>query len=208
MSTLFILYTVVNKLNNNEIWKDYTGEIEAFHGLIRVSNMGRIYKIGTNTSKNNSKILSCTKSSQGYIRMHVSIDGKIYNKPVHRLVAETFCSNPDNKLFVDHINAIRADNRASNLRWVTSSENNSNPHYIEKLSRRKKEELAKHNYLADVLKKPVKITNIDGKTLYFDEIKDVNEYFNTKDNLGRIIRKGTYVTSSKSKLKGWKIELV
>lgn len=105
----------IEKLSG-EIWKKYTGEITEFHGLIYVSNKGRIFKKGTNTSKNNSKILKNTKTNNGYMKIRVSIDGKIFNKAVHRLVAETFLEKVEGKNFVDHINAIRDDNNAANLR--------------------------------------------------------------------------------------------
>lgn len=59
----------------------------------------------------------------GYRR--VCIKGKLYL--VHRLVAETFIPNPDNKLFVDHIkHDEKSNNDESNLRWVTALENNYN----------------------------------------------------------------------------------
>lgn len=45
---------------------------------------------------------------------------------VHRLIAETFIPNPDNKPTVDHINRIRDDNRVENLRWATMSEQQDN----------------------------------------------------------------------------------
>ena len=47
---------------------------------------------------------------------------------VHRAVAELFIDNPDNKKYVDHIDANTHNNRVDNLRWVTASENNQNSH--------------------------------------------------------------------------------
>ena len=46
---------------------------------------------------------------------------------IHRLVAEAFIPNPENKLCVDHINGNRADSRIENLRWVSHKENCNNP---------------------------------------------------------------------------------
>jgi len=45
---------------------------------------------------------------------------------IHTLVARHFIPNPSNKPQIDHINNIRSDNRVSNLRWATRSENNAN----------------------------------------------------------------------------------
>lgn len=69
------------------------------------------------------KWLSVYTRSNGY--QTVSL-GRKNNKYIHRLVAEAFIPNPENKPEVDHINRIRNDNNIENLRWVTKKENDQN----------------------------------------------------------------------------------
>ena len=61
---------------------------------------------------------------------------KLNNKSnlIHRLIANAFIPNPDNKPFIDHIDNNRANNSINNLRWATPSENN----YNQKLGKRNK----------------------------------------------------------------------
>ena len=65
-------------------------------------------------------------NNRGYYHINLSNDNKRKLFLIHRLIALTFIPNPDNKLFVDHINRDRADNRIENLRWATRSENQRN----------------------------------------------------------------------------------
>ena len=58
-------------------------------------------------------------NSSGY--RVINYDRKTWR--VHRMIAETFVPNPENKSEVNHINGNKADNRADNLEWCTSSEN-------------------------------------------------------------------------------------
>jgi hypothetical protein len=83
-------------------------EISNF-GNVKNNKTGRILKPGIN--------------SHGYKNVTLYIDGKYFQKKIHKLVAEHFIVNPHNKNNVDHINNNKLDNNVINLRWVTSKEN-------------------------------------------------------------------------------------
>ena len=78
--------------------------------------------INTNTGKEMKNVMT----SIGYYIISLSKNNKKKTFSLHRLVAETFIPNPDNKPCVDHINRDTKDNRIENLRWATISENSRN----------------------------------------------------------------------------------
>lgn len=108
----------------NEIWKRITG-----YSLYEISNMGRI-KTFNHYGKGKTAIMKPALDKAGYYRTMLKrdLDGKIHTVKVHRLVAITFIPNPENKPQVNHINSKPADNRLSNLEWVTRSENMIHAH--------------------------------------------------------------------------------
>ena len=64
---------------------------------------------------------------KGYLCVCLYNFGVKCNIYIHRLVAETYIENPQNKPCIDHVDGNRYNNHISNLRWVTHLENNNNP---------------------------------------------------------------------------------
>ena len=112
---------------NTEIWKD----IKGYEGYYQVSNLGRIRSLdrwGKGIKKfYKGKIISQSKHPTGYMMVSLCKDASARTFKVHRLIAEAFIPNPENKPCIDHINTIRDDNRIENLRWCTHKENVNNP---------------------------------------------------------------------------------
>lgn len=106
---------------NNEIWKNIEG-----YPNYQVSNMGRVKSLNYNHTKK-EKILKPHNTGNGYLMVQLFNNDTYKCKLIHRLVAETFISNPENKPCVDHINTDKTDNKVENLRWVTHKENSNNP---------------------------------------------------------------------------------
>lgn len=98
----------------NEIWKP----IEE-NDLYSVSNLGRIRNNQTQHVRDFQNQRDINRYAVFCFKKH----GKRINKKVHRLVADAFIPNIDNKPEINHISGDKFDNCVENLEWCTHSEN-------------------------------------------------------------------------------------
>jgi hypothetical protein len=97
-----------------EIWKDIKGHKDKY----QASSLGRI-RLKAPNSYGIHFIVAQSHNGRGYLKCHLN---RLTFK-THRIIAETFIYNPNNKPQVNHINNDRMDNRVCNLEWVTIMEN-------------------------------------------------------------------------------------
>lgn len=141
--------------------------------------------------------------SNWYLTVDLYSNNKSVKVTIHRLLAETFLPNPDNKPCVDHKDGNRQNNSLSNLRWATFSDNNSRfetvgvrsekikvTHYKEKRNKRG----GGHLEWLDV-----------DCILYFDRIIDVANHFGvTQGNITPLLKSGEI--GRRGKMRGYKFE--
>ena len=85
-----------------------------------ISNLGNVRNDKSN------RILKQFINPNGYKVVIIYKDGIKQNFKLHRLIANAFLLNPDNKNCVDHIDQDKLNNSISNLRFATKSENCQN----------------------------------------------------------------------------------
>lgn len=114
-----------------EVWKD----IKGYEGRYQISSLGRVKSLPKKMGRGvgyttNTRLLKHAVNRNGYCILNLCKGGKVTFKQVHRLVAEAFIPNTENREQVNHINGIKTDNRAENLEWCTNGENQAHRHKV------------------------------------------------------------------------------
>jgi len=113
-----------------EVWKD----IQGYEGYYQISNLGSVKslerKLPHNKFKNvicnyKERIMKQNNDTKGYPSIMLRVNNVIKTLRIHRLVAQAFIPNPENKPQINHINGIKTDYSIINLEWCNQSENNT-----------------------------------------------------------------------------------
>ena len=110
-----------------ENWKD----IKGYEGFYQISDLGRVKSLerdvcfpnGTVNRHIEEKILVQNIGKRGYAYVNLYLNGKMKTIKTHRLVAEAFLPNPENKPMVNHKDEVKINNAVSNLEWCDSAYN-------------------------------------------------------------------------------------
>ena len=121
-----------------EIWRTAVYDGEIYEGLYQVSNLGRFKNLNyRNTGK--AELLNPGTNKDGYLQVCLSKNGEYKMCLVHRLIAETFLPNPENKPYINHkiegdkgkkINMVifnedgTINKERTTIEWCTPKENN------------------------------------------------------------------------------------
>lgn len=184
-----------------EEWKwiyftDLDGVEHDYRGKYQVSNMGRVRSFADKQGRISNEpttYFNPKPQRNGYVCVHLRMNGESKFVKVHKLVAFMFLGYPHElvgeTVHINHINEIKHDNRIENLEWCTAKQNLNHGTIIE----RKSKTLTGHKCSEDTRQKiakarlkPVIVSHIETKQqVLFDSAKDVSLFLQVTINVVR-----------------------
>lgn len=174
-----------------EIWKN----IQEYEGIYMISSFGRVKSLkrqvfcGGRYATRKERILKAQKNKFGYCKVILQKNKNKKTKLVHRLVADAFIENPNNKPEVNHKDGVKDNCLHYNLEWVTDKENSMHavrtglaPHSIGETHKNSK---LKEKDVLEIRR------NWDGKHFYkYPNI--AKKYGITESSLAKILKRETW----------------
>ena len=102
-------------------------DILGFEGSYQINRLGVVKTISAERGgRYYGTIKKATVYPRGYVGHKLYKDKQYHSRFLHRLLAEAFIPNPENKPTIDHIDRNPSNNKLSNLRWATHTEQHQN----------------------------------------------------------------------------------
>ena len=112
-------------------------DIKGYEGLYAITSCGKVW------SYRRKIFLKQKINNEGYLQVGLYRDGHHKTVGVHRLVAEAYISNPEDKPQVNHKDENKTNNNINNLEWTTSIENLTHGTRIERFTESRKNKSTK-----------------------------------------------------------------